>query len=151
VAGVPAALVDAMVSLSGWRLSSNLTAYGTKHVGGDTRRQCKRNKGLKAPKATRIAVGADVHLRGYQLARKIENRDCQALNRYSVFMKKARKFENEESISIPTNHLLSIFRDSHRSKDVVEALHRSGFSREEIGVLSGEEGVAKFDSASGRR
>jgi hypothetical protein len=33
----------------------------------------KEIKGQKAPKAKRIAVGADVHLRGYQAARKIDN------------------------------------------------------------------------------
>jgi hypothetical protein len=62
-----------MVRLSGCRISSNLTAYETIHVGGDTRRQCKRNKGPKGAKAKRIAVGADVHLRSYQAARKIDN------------------------------------------------------------------------------
>jgi len=33
----------------------------------------KQLKGQKTPKAKRIAVGADVHLRGYQAARKVDN------------------------------------------------------------------------------
>jgi hypothetical protein len=82
-------------------------------------------------------------------AQKAQNREYRALT--FISMKKARDFENAESIGIPINHLVSILRDSKRSKDVVEALHRGGFSTDEIGVLSGDEGVAKFDSAYGRR
>jgi hypothetical protein len=54
---------------------------------------------------------------------------------------KVREFENEESIATPINHLLSIFWDSNALKSVIEALHRSGFSRDDIGVLSVEEGL----------
>jgi hypothetical protein len=33
----------------------------------------KELKNQKTPKAKRIAVGADVHLKGYQVARKVDN------------------------------------------------------------------------------
>jgi hypothetical protein len=33
----------------------------------------------------------------------------------------------------------------------VENLHRTGFSRDEIGVFMGAEGVAKLDSATGKK
>jgi hypothetical protein len=33
----------------------------------------KELKNRKAPKAKRIAIGTDVHLRGYQAARKVDN------------------------------------------------------------------------------
>ena len=33
----------------------------------------------------------------------------------------------------------------------MENLHRAGFSRDEIGVFMGAEGVAKLDSASGEK
>jgi hypothetical protein len=66
-------------------------------------------------------------------------------------MEKAREFEDEESIAIPANHVLSILQDPNKSKEVVENLHRTGFSRDEIGVFMGAEGVAKLDSASGEK
>jgi hypothetical protein len=61
--------------LSGCRIRSNLTDENERHQGG-TRRQCNSAialKNEKSAKAKRILIGTDVHLRGYQAARKVDN------------------------------------------------------------------------------
>jgi transposase len=58
--------------LSGCRIRSNLTNEDVHHEGG-TRRRRNRTKNEKSAKAKRILVGADVHLRCYQAARKVDN------------------------------------------------------------------------------
>jgi hypothetical protein len=64
-------LVDAMVLV---RLpnSSNLTRY-EKHLNSGTHRRCKSNKKPKGVGSKRIVLGVDVHLRGYQAGRKVDN------------------------------------------------------------------------------
>ena len=66
------AQVDAMV-LSGCRICGNLT-YENIHLEGGTHRQCAmEQKNEKTPKAKQILLGADTHLRGYQVGRKIDH------------------------------------------------------------------------------
>jgi hypothetical protein len=52
--------------LSGCRICDNLTEGGTADA-----LELKNNN--QSAKAKRILVGADVHLRGYQVARKVDN------------------------------------------------------------------------------
>src|SRR6266436_5771446 len=58
--------------LSGCRIRSNLTDENEHHQGG-TRRQYNRTKERKVGEPKRILIGTDVHLRGYQAARKVDN------------------------------------------------------------------------------
>jgi hypothetical protein len=58
--------------LSGCRIRSNLTDENKRYQ-GTTRRQCHSTKERKSAKAKRILIETDVHHRGYQAARKVDN------------------------------------------------------------------------------
>ena len=65
-------------------------------------------------------------------------------------MEKAIKFDEAESLPMPTKQVLAIVMDSDGAKDVVQALSESGFSSEEIGLLTGTEDVQKLDAVAGK-
>lgn len=64
-------------------------------------------------------------------------------------MKKATKFDDQESLKLPGNQVLAILMDSDEAGRVIATLSRDGFSSNEIGALSGIEDAEKLDAASG--
>jgi hypothetical protein len=66
-------------------------------------------------------------------------------------MEQASEFDDQESLIIPTNHLLAIILDPDQATGIVETLNNHGFSPNDIGVLSGMEDAAKLDAACGKK
>ncbi len=54
-------------------------------------------------------------------------------------MKSANKFDDQESLPVPDNHILAIIKNPEEAKVIVEALNGSGFSPDEIGLLTGKQ------------
>ena len=65
-------------------------------------------------------------------------------------MEKAIKFDEAERLPMPTKQVLAIVMDSDGAKEVVQALSESGFSSEEIGLLTGTEDAQKLDAVAGK-
>jgi hypothetical protein len=65
-------------------------------------------------------------------------------------MEKASKFDDKESLAVPTNQVLAIVMDSDDASDVVQTLNQNGFSSNEIGVLRGSGDAGKLDAAAGK-
>ena len=59
--------------LSGCQKSSSLTHMKNHKLQAAPTANAKEIKNQKAAKAKQIAVGIDVHLRGYQVSRKVNN------------------------------------------------------------------------------
>ena len=66
-------------------------------------------------------------------------------------MKSANKFDDQESLPVPDNHILAIIKNPEEAKTVVEILNGSGFSPDDIGLLTGEPGAEKLDAATGKK
>ena len=66
-------------------------------------------------------------------------------------MEQASEFDDRESLTIPVDNILAIIKDSDEATGIVEALNHSGFSPNDIGVLSGINDAAKLDAASGKK
>ena len=66
-------------------------------------------------------------------------------------MEEASEFDDQESLTIPADHILAIIMDSDEATGIVETLNYNGFSPDDIGVLSGMEDAAKLDAASGKK
>jgi hypothetical protein len=66
-------------------------------------------------------------------------------------MKKASKFDDKESITVPANQILAIITESGDADDVVRALNENGFSSDEIGILTGTEDAERLDAAAGKQ
>jgi hypothetical protein len=65
-------------------------------------------------------------------------------------MKSANKFDDQESLPVPDNHILAIIKNPEEAEVVVEALNESGFS-DDIGLLKGEADAEKLDAATGKK
>ena len=66
-------------------------------------------------------------------------------------MKSAHKYDDQESLPVPNNHILAIIENPEEAKNIVEALNGSGFSPDEIGLLTGEADAEKLDAATGKK
>ena len=66
-------------------------------------------------------------------------------------MKSANKFDDQESLPVPDNHILAIIKNPEEAKVIVEALNRSGFSPDDIRLLTEETDADKLDAATGKR
>jgi hypothetical protein len=66
-------------------------------------------------------------------------------------MKKASKFDDKESLTVPANQILAIITESGDADDVVRALNENGFSSDEIGILTGTEDAERLDAAAGKQ
>jgi hypothetical protein len=66
-------------------------------------------------------------------------------------VKKAREFDDQESLGVPVNHLLAIIADEDKAKVVVESLTRNGFSPDEIGILKATAGAEKLGAVTGHK
>ena len=66
-------------------------------------------------------------------------------------MKSANKFDDQESLPVSDNHILAIITDPEEAKVIVETLNRSGFSPDDIGVLTGTADAGKLDAATGKK
>jgi hypothetical protein len=66
-------------------------------------------------------------------------------------MEQASEFDDQESLTIPADHMLAIIMDSDGATGIVETLNHDSFSPNDIGVLSGMEDAAKLDAASGKK
>ena len=64
-------------------------------------------------------------------------------------MKSANKFDDQESLPVPDNHILAIIKNPEEAEVVVEALNESGFSPDDIGLLKGEADAAKLEHVVG--
>jgi hypothetical protein len=51
-------------------------------------------------------------------------------------VKKAKEFDDRESLAVLVNHLLAIIVDEDKARVVVESPTRNGFSPDEIGILT---------------
>jgi hypothetical protein len=66
-------------------------------------------------------------------------------------MKWANKFDDQESLPVPDNHILAIIANPEEAKAIVETLNRSGFSPDDIGFLTGTADAEKLDAATGKK
>ena len=66
-------------------------------------------------------------------------------------MKSANKFDEQESVPVPDNHVLAIIDNPEETKALVAELNRSGFSPDDIGLLAGQADAEKLDAATGRK
>jgi hypothetical protein len=66
-------------------------------------------------------------------------------------MKSANKFDDQESLPVPDNHILAIVKNPEEAKVIVETLNESGFSPDDIGLLTGETDAGKLDAATGKK
>jgi hypothetical protein len=66
-------------------------------------------------------------------------------------MKKASKFDDKESLTVPANQILAIITESGDADDLVRALNENGFSSDEIGILTGTEDAERLDAAAGKQ
>ena len=66
-------------------------------------------------------------------------------------MEAANEFDDQESLTIPANHILAIVPDLDEATGIVEILNRNGFSSDDIGVLTGTEDAEKLDAATGKK
>ena len=78
--------------------------------------------------------------------------DAESVSPGFVFtMKSANKFDDQESLPVPDNHILAIIKNPEEAKAIVETLNESGFSPDDIGLLTGEPGAEKLDAATGKK
>jgi hypothetical protein len=75
-------------------MCGNLT-YEDIHLKGDTIASVKELKDEKTPKAKQILLGADTHLRGYQVGRKIDDAAVGVVE----------NFRSEEALTALANHV----------------------------------------------
>jgi hypothetical protein len=66
-------------------------------------------------------------------------------------MKSANKFGDQESLPVPDNHILEIFKNPEEAKVIVKTLNGNGFSPDGIGLLTGEADAEKLDAATGKK
>jgi hypothetical protein len=66
-------------------------------------------------------------------------------------MKSASKFDDQESLPVPDNHILAIIKNPDEAKVIVETLNGSGFAPDDIGLLTGEADGEKLDAVTGRK
>ena len=66
-------------------------------------------------------------------------------------MKSANKFDDQESLPVPDNHILAIIKNPEEAKVIVETLNGSGFSPDDIGLLRGKPDAEKLDAATGKK
>jgi hypothetical protein len=66
-------------------------------------------------------------------------------------MKTANKFDDQESLPVPDNHMLAIVANSDAAKAIVDTLNANGFSPEEIGILTGAPDAERLDAATGKK
>ena len=66
-------------------------------------------------------------------------------------MDKASEFDGQRSRAIPANQVLAIITDSDEARSIVGALRQSGFSSDDIGILTGKEDAEKLDVAAGKK
>ena len=66
-------------------------------------------------------------------------------------MKSANKFDDQESLPVPDNHILAIIKNPEDAKVIVETLNKSGLTPDDIGLLAGEADAEKLDAAVGKK
>jgi hypothetical protein len=66
-------------------------------------------------------------------------------------MKTATKFDDQESLPVPDNHIFAIVPDSEGAQAIVKTLNGNGFSPEEIGILTGAPDAERLDAATGKK
>jgi hypothetical protein len=66
-------------------------------------------------------------------------------------MKSANKFDDQESLPVPDNHILAIIKKPEEVKVIVETLNKSGLTPDDIGLLAGEADAEKLDAAIGKK
>jgi hypothetical protein len=62
----------------------------------------------------------------------------------------AKKFDNQEPLPIPANHILAIVSDSDEARAAVEALAGYGFSPDDVGILTGRDDAGRLNAATGK-
>ena len=71
--------------------------------------------------------------------------------RIRLYHESANKFDDQESLPVPDNHILAIIKNPEEAKVIVETLNGSGFSPDDIGLLTGEADAEKLDAATGKK
>ena len=66
-------------------------------------------------------------------------------------MKSATKFDDQESLPVSDNQILAIMTNPEEAKVIVETLNRSGFSPDDIGLLTGTVDAEKLDAPTGKK
>ena len=66
-------------------------------------------------------------------------------------MKTATKFDDQESLPVPDNHIFAIVPNSEEAGAIVETLNANGFSPDEIGILTGATDAERLDAATGKK
>ena len=66
-------------------------------------------------------------------------------------MKRANEFDDRETLTIPTNHIMAIVDGPEEAREIVESLNQHGFAPDDIGILAGMEDAGKLDAAAGEK
>jgi hypothetical protein len=66
-------------------------------------------------------------------------------------MKQAKEFDNQESLSLPADHMLAVVDDAEKATSLAQVLNQNGFTADDIGILVGPEDARKLDAATGAK